>query len=448
MSQNDMTIANQGFPATRADINSALQALASTSSGATEPSTMFANQLWFDTTANKLKIRNEANSAWYDIVGINESTGALTINSATIGATTAAAGTFTTVTTSGNATIGGTAAMSSSFLRNRIINGDMRIDQRNAGASVTPTNTYTLDRWQGVNTQASKFTVQQNAGSVTPPVGFTNYLGVTSSSAYSVLTGDTFYVVQYIEGFNIADFAWGSANATAVTFSFWARSSLTGTFGGSLANSAGNRAYPFSYTISSANTWEQKTVTIAGDTTGTWLTNNGTGIQLRFGLGSGVTYSGTANAWGAANAVQPTGSVSVVGTSGATFYITGVQLEVGAVATPFERQLYNAQLAQCQRYYWQSSGGQFVRFALIYADSTTSGQFIVSTPVPLRAAPTFTSANLTVNGVAITSVVMAAYSNGLASLQGNVASGLSAGTVYQLYTASGQTGTIALSAEL
>jgi len=235
--------------------------------------------------------------------------------------------------------------------KNRIINGAMVIDQRNAGASTTPAVTYTLDRWQGVNTQASKFTVQQNAGSVTPPVGFINYLGVTSSSAYSVLTGDTFYMVQYVEGLNCSDLAWGTANAKTVTLSFQVYSSLTGTFGGSLANSAGNRAYPFSYTISSANTWTSISVTITGDTTGTWLTTNGIGIQVRFGLGSGSTYTGTAGAWGTANATQPTGSTSVVGTNGATFYITGVQLEVGSTATSFDYRPYGTELALCQRYY-------------------------------------------------------------------------------------------------
>jgi len=223
----------------------------------------------------------------------------------------------------------------------------MVIDQRNAGASTTPAVTYTLDRWQGVNTQASKFTVQQNAGSVTPPVGFINYLGVTSSSAYSVLTGDTFYMVQYVEGLNCSDLAWGTANAKTVTLSFQVYSSLTGTFGGSLANSAGNRAYPFSYTISSANTWTSISVTITGDTTGTWLTTNGIGIQVRFGLGSGSTYTGTAGAWGTANATQPTGSTSVVGTNGATFYITGVQLEVGSTATSFDYRPYGTELALC-----------------------------------------------------------------------------------------------------
>ena len=213
--------------------------------------------------------------------------------------------------------------------KNRIINGDMRIDQRNAGASGTA-NGYTVDRFAYYGSQASKGTWQQNAGSVTPPTGFKNYLGFTASSAYSVLSTDLFEIYQLIEGLNCIDLAFGTASASSVTFSFWVRSSLTGTFGGSLANSAGDRAYPFSYTISSANTWEQKSITIAGDTTGTWLTTNGLGIQVRFGLGSGSTYTGTANAWGSTNAIQPTGSVSVVGTSGATFYITGVQLEKAA----------------------------------------------------------------------------------------------------------------------
>jgi len=148
--------------------------------------------------------------------------------------------------------------------KNRLINSAMVIDQRNAGASVTPTTsgTYILDRWQGRLTQASKYSVQQNAGSVTPPAGFTYYLGVTSLSAYSLGSGDTFGIQQLIEGYNTADLAWGTANAKTVTLSFWVRSSLTGTFGGAIRNDAGDRSYPFTYTISSANTWTQATVTI------------------------------------------------------------------------------------------------------------------------------------------------------------------------------------------
>jgi hypothetical protein len=251
------------------------------------------------------------------------------------------------------------AAASPFGLKNRIINGDMRIDQRNAGASVTPANgAYTLDRWVAYQSAASKFTVQQNAGSVTPPAGFKNYLGVTSSSAYSVGSGDYFAILQIIEGYNVADLDWGTANAKTVTLSFWVRSSLTGTFGGSLQNSANNRSYAFTYTISVANTWEQKSITIVGDTSGTWLTTNGAGLYVQFGLGVGTNYSGTATgSWVGANYLTATGATSVVGTNGATFYITGVQLEIGTSATPFERRLYNQELANCQRYYETNFSG-------------------------------------------------------------------------------------------
>jgi hypothetical protein len=238
--------------------------------------------------------------------------------------------------------------------KNRIINGAMVIDQRNAGASVTPTTgVHTLDRWLAAAYSASsKFSVQQNAGSVTPPAGFTNYLGVTSLSAYSVSSSDFLSIIQSIEGFNIADLGWGTANAKTVTLSFWVRSSLTGTFGGSLANQDGSRSYPFSYTITTANTWEYETITIAGDTTGTWLTTNGLGLALRIGLGVGSTYSGTAGAWAAgANYFSATGATSIVGTNGATFYITGVQLEVGSTATSFDYRPYTTELQLCQRYY-------------------------------------------------------------------------------------------------
>jgi hypothetical protein len=245
-----------------------------------------------------------------------------------------------------------TAATGFGF-KNRIINGAMMIDQRNAGASVANTagNVYTLDRWQANGDQASKFTTQQDAGAVTPPVGFVDYLGITSSSAYSVTSSEVFQIRTKIEGFNIADLAWGTANAQTITLSFWVRSSLTGTFGGSLQNSAGNRSYPFSYTISAANTWEQKAITITGDTTGTWLTNNGIGIRLQYGLGVGSTYSGTAGSWSGSDFVSSTGATSVVGTNGATFYITGVQLEKGSTATSFDYRPYGTELALCQRYY-------------------------------------------------------------------------------------------------
>jgi hypothetical protein len=284
------------------------------------------------------------------------------------------------------ATINGQTPTESNMAgRNRIINGDMRIDQRNAGASVTPNNSFTLDRWLFTNTQTSKVNIQQSS---VAPSGFSNSLLVTSTSAYSVSAGDTFLITQIIEGFNIADLAWGSADAKPITISFWVRSSITGTTGGALMNSADNRNYVFSYTINLANTWEYKTVTIAGDTSGTWLTGNNRGISVRFGLGSGSTFSGAVGTWSSSNYVQPTGSVSVVGTNGATFYITGVQLEAGSVATPFERRQYGQELALCQRYYYKIYPALENRnFFHTLSVNTTSCRGVVQFPETLRTPP-------------------------------------------------------------
>ena len=236
--------------------------------------------------------------------------------------------------------------------RNRIINGDMRIDQRNAGASVAfASNTvgYSLDRWLIDNTTDGALTVQQSS---TAPAGFSSSCLITvTTSDTSLAATQRCRIRQPIEGYNISDLAWGTANAQAVTLSFWVRSSLTGSFGGALNNSAVDRSYPFTYTISAANTWEQKTVTVAGDTSGTWLTTNGIGLIAQFGLGIGSTFSGTAGAWASSQIMAPTGATSVVGTNGATFYITGVQLEAGTVASNFERRDYGRELMMCQRYY-------------------------------------------------------------------------------------------------
>jgi hypothetical protein len=292
--------------------------------------------------------------------------------------------------------------------RNKIINGAMVIDQRNAGAAVTITNTaaatYTLDRWNAYGSQASKFAVQQNAGAVTPPSGYSNYLGVTSLSAYSVMSGDVFVVAQNIEGFNAADLGWGSSGAQPVTVSFWVRSSLTGTFGGVLRNSADTRSYPFSYTISATNTWEYKTISVAGDTAGTWLTNNGVGIRVVFGLGVGSSVSGTAGAWAASSLQSATGATSVVGTNAATFYITGVQLEAGTVATPFEHRSFGQELALCQRYYAKTfeQGTAPAQNATttnaIACRASVTGQPITGQwklPVSMRSQPTVTTFNPT-----------------------------------------------------
>jgi hypothetical protein len=315
-----------------------------------------------------------------------------------------------TLDTNGNEIIGGTTVMTSAFtMRNKIINGAMVIDQRNNGASVTTSTTnaniYLVDRWCYNVTAASKFTAQQNAGSVTPPAGFSNYLGITSTSAYSVSSSDALQIRQAIEGLNVADLGFGTANAQTITISFWVYSSLTGTFGSAVCNYNGSRSYPFSYSISTANTWTKINVTIAGDTTGTWLTTNGVGIYLLWSMGTGSSFSGTAGAWVGSYTPSVTGAVSVVGTSGATFYITGVQLEIGTIATPFEYRNYQQELAMCQRYCyrlgangtstynWLSSSGSF--------GSTTNGFASGSCPVVMRTTPSLVTDSSTLSNYAV-----------------------------------------------
>jgi hypothetical protein len=335
---------------------------------------------------------------------------------------------------------GGTGSSAGNqMFKNRLINSAMVIDQRNAGASVTPTaDAYTLDRWQATLSASSKFSVQQNAGSVTPPAGFSSYLGVTSLSAYSITSTDTFYLRQAIEGFNTADFAWGTSSASSVTLSFWVRSSLTGTFGGAIRRGTGNiYVYPFTYTISAANTWEQKTVTIAGPTS-TWNSNttNGVGLNVLFGLGIGATYSGTAGSWQASDIYGATGATSVVGTNGATFYITGVQLEKGSTATSFDYRPYGTELALCQRYLPAFSGaGGAGTIGVGQTVSTTAALATVFFQVPARVQPTgivissaahFSATQTGGSGTAYSSIIYNSASTYAGEVYGTGATGLGA----------------------
>ena len=284
--------------------------------------------------------------------------------------------------------------------RNRIINGACVIDQRNAGAALTVnsgTDFFPVDRFLAVGTAASGvFTVQRSS---TAPTGFINsILATVTTTDASLAATDQYYVSQIIEGLNVADLAWGTASAATVTLSFWVYSSLTGTFGGAVRNSAANRSYPFTYTISSANTWEQKSVTIAGDTTGTWLTTNGKGLDITWTLGLGSTFSGTAGVWAGANYKGASGVTNVMATNGATFYITGVQLEAGTTASPFEYRQYGTELALCQRYFSMSypqgtapataTTSGLVGAAAQFASGAGGSLASISYPVQMRSTPT------------------------------------------------------------
>jgi hypothetical protein len=274
---------------------------------------------------------------------------------------------------------------------NRIINGAMVIDQRNAGAQITIPNgssAYPVDRFQVFkDTSSGVFYGQQ---STTAPTGFYNSMLLTANTAWTPATGDLAVTQHKIEAFNTSDLAFGSASAATVTLSFWVRSSITGTYSVALINSANNRSYVATYTISAANTFEQKTITIAGDTAGTWINNtNGTGIRVNFDLGSNATYNTTAGAWAAGFYTRTSGSVNWTQTSGATFYVTGVQLEKGSTATSFDYRPYGIELRLCQRYYYRtvSGGTSFPLSNVGGVFSTTQARALTTFPVRMRTTP-------------------------------------------------------------
>lgn len=241
------------------------------------------------------------------------------------------------------------------LMDDRIINGAMRIDQRNVGGAVTPTTgVYLVDRWLLGISQPSKLTLQQLAPS--PALArFTSALKLTVASAYSAGAGEAFFLTHKIEGNNIADLDYGLAGARTCVLSFWVQASVTGTYGLCLRNSASARSYLATYSVPVANTWTYITLTIPGDTTGTWLTTAGIGIELDFDLGSGSTFQSVLTGWQAGSALMRTAAcVSFVANAAATFWITGVRLQPGSIATPYVLRPFGLELLLCQRYYQKS----------------------------------------------------------------------------------------------
>jgi hypothetical protein len=297
-----------------------------------------------------------------------------------------------TATGANLSTTGSISSLNTFGFENRIINGGMVIDQRNAGASVNTNGAYPVDRFNQLMSGGGVLTSQQSS---TAPTDFINSIFTTVSTAdASIAAGDYYLLRHAIEGLNVADLNWGATAAAAgktaasVTLSFKVRSSVTGTFSGALENSAEDRSYPFTYSIASANTWTNISITIAGDTSGTWLTTNGVGIYINFDLGTGSTRLNTANAWVGAQSFGATGSVQLISTVNATFYITGVQLEKGTQATSFDFRSYGTELALCQRYY-QNNGANLIYNGTQY----TSAWW----PVQMRSNPTIVLSSGTIN---------------------------------------------------
>jgi hypothetical protein len=276
--------------------------------------------------------------------------------------------------------------------KNRIINGDMRIDQRNAGASVMPADgQYTLDRWKGFRNGGGAYTVQRS--SVVPSGVLSNSAALTVTTPdTSIVSTDYYAFNQDVEGFNAADFAWGTSAAMPVSLSFWLRTSVTGTWVVALLNADGSRAYPATFTVTVADTWQQVTLTIPGITSGVWGTTNGSGVTLRFDLGSGSSINGTANVWNTAGGFVGTrtlGSVNWIGTAGATFFLTGAQLEKGSTATAFDYRDYGRELSMCQRYYERTYPIQYPFISATYINGTNESYHHWYFKVEKRATPTW-----------------------------------------------------------
>lgn len=345
-----------------------------------------------------------------------------------------------------------TAATGFGF-KNRIINGAMVISQRN-GTSATTVNgndIYTLDRFKGWASGGGVFTVTQSS---TAPTGFTysSLITVTTADA-SIAASDNYRFAQVIEGYNIADLGFGTANASTVTLSFWVRSSITGTFGGSLYSVNGTRSYVFNYTISAANTWEQKTVTIAGDTTGTWNTTNSQGITVYFDLGSGSNYENATGSWVAAEKFRTSGNATLISTLSNTWYITGVQLEKGSTATSFDYRPYGTELQLCQRYYEQWNVPTATYVANGFAYSSASVRATLQFQVPKRAAVTATfsgSVNFSNSGKSATITSFSFDGNSVNStlMYNDVQTGFTLGQGLQIQVPGGSSATLTFSAEL
>lgn len=278
--------------------------------------------------------------------------------------------------------------------RNKIVNGDLSVDQRNGTATINGTGvTYNVDRFLGRGVaSAGVFTLEQ---STTSPDNFTSSIKATVTTADSSIAASSSYRLQTnIEGVNMADMNWGSSSARTAVLSFYVRSSVTGTFGVSVANGNFDRFRVFSYTIDSADTWERKIITVPGDTSGTWPTDNTLSVRLNWSLGIGTNVDGTAGSYGSSTAEGLQGQTNLIATDSATFFLTGVQFEVDAGgATDFEHLPTDIQLDRCMRYTYVHNNNADSFQMLLFLGATRGGtnkSFYIQHPRPMRDTPSIT----------------------------------------------------------
>ena len=276
--------------------------------------------------------------------------------------------------------------------RNIIINGGQTVDQRNSGSAITLTSShqYATDRFICRLGTSSSSTAQRVADA---PDGLYNSVKITiGTGATPSAATATGYFAYKTEGLDTSHLSFGSSNAQTITLSFYVKSSLTGSFGVTVANDALNRSFPSSYTINSANTWERKSITVTGDTSGTWATTNAAAFYLLWDLGCGSDVKGTANTWaGADYRGGATGTTNVCATSSATWQITGVQMEIGTEATPFEHRSFGDELARCQRYAYVIGSSAVMTLGGGTMYTSTAANMSVPLPVQMRANPSLTA---------------------------------------------------------
>jgi len=280
--------------------------------------------------------------------------------------------------------------------RNMVINGAMLVAQRGTSFSSIADNAYSLDRWLYYENGDSVSDASQSTD--TPNNNFKNSLKLDVQTAdTSVATGDLTCFLQKIEGLNTYQLGWGTSDAETVTLSFWVKSTKTGIHSGAFKNSAQDRSYVFEYTVNASNTWEYKTITVAGDTSGTWLTTNGIGVQVTFALMAGTVFTKTAGSWGAGNNYGSDNQVNVMDSASNEWYITGVQLEVGEVATPFEHRSFGEELRLAQRYHYRINGKASgnTTIGMGFSNVATQSYSHIALPVNMRTSPSVTGSGFT-----------------------------------------------------